>query len=410
MRIVYLHQYFNTPLMSGGTRSYEMALRLVAMGHEVIIVTSWRQADCREDWFTTDEAGIQVHWLPVLYSNHMSYAQRIASFFKFAWGAARRAASLSADVMFATSTPLTIALPGVYAARRQKIPLVFEVRDLWPRVPIAMGALPNPLTRAIAFKLERFAYVNAREIVALSPAMAEGINKTGVGLERITMIPNGCDLDNFYSDECLRRQFRDAHGITNEKILFVYAGTFGRVNKVEYMVDLADALSNDQRFHFLTIGDGVEKIHVQQLADQLGVLGQNMTMLERLPKADMTLVLAAADIASSFVAPIPELEDNSANKFFDGLAAGCCCVVNHGGWQAEILQKTGAGLRLDRDATVAAHQLQELADNPERIAQAKIAARKLAEERFSRDKLAVRLEQVLLRAVVNHSDRSNQLR
>ena len=126
--------------MAGGTRSYEMARRLVAMGHEVNMVTSWREPDGRNDWFTTDEAGIQVHWLPVPYSNHMSYNQRIASFFKFAWGAARKAATLPADVVFATSTPLTISLPGVYAARRQKVPMVFEVRDLWAELPIATVA------------------------------------------------------------------------------------------------------------------------------------------------------------------------------------------------------------------------------------------------------------------------------
>ena len=112
--------------------------------------------------------------------------------------------------------------------------------------------------------------------------------------------------------------------------------------------------------------------------------------------------LSSARVASSFVAPIPELEANSANKFFDGLSAGCCFALNHGGWQAEILRETGAGLQLDRDVTIAARQLQELADYPQRLAQAKIAARELAEERFSRDKLAAQLEQVLLRAVANH--------
>lgn len=42
VRIVYLHQYFNTLGMIGGTRSYEMARRLVAHGHEVHMVTTRR--------------------------------------------------------------------------------------------------------------------------------------------------------------------------------------------------------------------------------------------------------------------------------------------------------------------------------------------------------------------------------
>ena len=175
MRITYLHQYFNTPEMSGGTRSYEMARRLVAMGHEVNMITSWREDDGRKGWFETAEAGIKVHWLPVPYSNKMGFKERISAFFRFAWGAARKAASLPADVVFATSTPLTIALPGVYAARRQKAPMVFEVRDLWPELPIAIGALKNPFLQFMARQLELFAYRNSKAIVALSPGMRDGV-------------------------------------------------------------------------------------------------------------------------------------------------------------------------------------------------------------------------------------------
>jgi glycosyltransferase involved in cell wall biosynthesis len=402
MRITYLHQYFNTPSMSGGTRSYEMARRFVAMGHEVNMVTAWREPDGSKDWFTTNEAGIQVHWLPVPYSNHMSYNQRIASFFKFAWGAARKAASLPADVVFATSTPLTIALPGFYASRRQKVPMVFEVRDLWPELPIAMGALSNPVTRRVAQRLEQFAYQSSAEIVALSPGMADGVVATGFPSRRVTEIPNSADLDLFYPNADLRRAFRALQGIGEEQILVVYTGTFGSINGVGYLAKLAASLEDDPRFCFMTVGAGQEFAEVQAEAQKLGVLDHNLKMLGRVSKADMPKVLAAADIATSLFIPLPAMEANSANKFFDGLAAGCCMAINYGGWQAKILNDSGAGLQLDRDVTVAARQLKQLADEPRRIARAKIAARKLAEDRFSRDKLAAQLEQVLLRAVANH--------
>jgi len=334
----------------------------------------------------------------------MSYNQRIASFFKFAWGAARKAASLPADVVFATSTPLTIALPGVYAARRQKVPMVFEVRDLWPELPIAMGALSNPVTRRVAQRLEQFAYQSSAEIVALSPGMADGVVATGFPSSRVTEIPNSADLDLFYPNANWRTAFRKQHGIGEEQILVVYTGTFGRINGVGYFAKLAAALAEDSRFCFLTVGEGQEFTVVQAEAKKLGVLDLNLKMLGRVSKADMPKVLAAADIATSLFIPLPAMEANSANKFFDGLAAGCCMAINYGGWQAKILNESGAGLQLDRDVTVAAQQLQELADHPARVAQSKIAARKLAEDRFSRDKLAAQLEQVLLRAVANHSN------
>src|SRR2546425_1300679 len=110
MRVIYLHQYFNTPEMVGATRSYEMARRLVAAGHDVQMVTTWREPSDRTDWFTTQEAGITVHWLPLRYSNHMGFVARLYAFLRFAWASSRKAASLTGDVVLATSTPLTIAV------------------------------------------------------------------------------------------------------------------------------------------------------------------------------------------------------------------------------------------------------------------------------------------------------------
>lgn len=77
MRITYLHQYFNTPTMTGGTWSYEMARRLLAQGHEVNLITSYRSESERKDWFTTEESGIRVHWLLVPYDNRLSFGARI---------------------------------------------------------------------------------------------------------------------------------------------------------------------------------------------------------------------------------------------------------------------------------------------------------------------------------------------
>ena len=198
MRVVYLHQYFSTPEMPGGSRSYQMARRLVAMGHEVVIITSDQHTTKDSPaWRESEEAGIQVFWTPISYDNRMSFRRRIVAFFAFAWRAAKKAAECDADIIFATSTPLTIALPAVYAARRSNCPMVFEVRDLWPAVPIAIGAIRNPLTKSAARWLERFAYRNSSKVVALAPGMKDAIVATGYPEERVAVIPNGCDMDVF---------------------------------------------------------------------------------------------------------------------------------------------------------------------------------------------------------------------
>ncbi len=399
MRIVYLHQYFVTPEMGGGTRSFELARRLVRAGHEVHMVTTDNRPEpsWRRGWRVTQEAGIEVHWLPVPYDNRMSYARRMRAFLAFAVGSARRAASLRADVVFATSTPLTIALPAVWASWRSGAPMVFEVRDLWPDVPIALGVLSNPLAIAAARLLERFAYGNARRIVALSPGMAEGVCRAGYPRERIDVIPNGCDLELFRPDPGAAAAFRSEHAWLGGRPLVAYTGTLGLVNGVDYLVRVAARVASlDPEVRFLIVGEGRAWDAVRSDAEAAGILGRSFFMMASLPKPGVARVMAAADVATSVVVDVPALWHNSANKFFDGLSSGTAFAVNHEGWQADLLREWDAGLVLPAtDADGAARMLVDALHAPGWTRRAGANGRRLAEERFARDALATQLERSL---------------
>tara|TARA_R110000850_G_scaffold88691_1_gene190345 strand:- start:2879 stop:4117 length:1239 start_codon:yes stop_codon:yes gene_type:complete len=409
LRITYLHQYFNTPDMSGGTRSYEMARRLVARGHEVNMVTSWRTDDGRKKPFETVEDGIRVQWLPVPYSNAMSYAQRLVAFGRFVVASTRRAAALPSDIVFATSTPLTIALPAVYAARRQRVPMVFEVRDLWPELPIAMGALRNPVAKKAACALERFAYRHSAQVIALSPGMRDGVVRAGYPAERVTVIPNSADLALFDPKMADSSAFRRKHPEIGARPLIVYTGTMGRINGVGYLVGVAQAaMQQGSKVCFAVIGSGQEEDAVRQAAAAAGVLGVNFFMFPPVAKREVPNVLASADLALSLFIDLPAMWANSANKFFDALASGTPVALNYGGWQAEWVEGTGAGLVLPPDDPCAAAQAIErwLGQPEEDKKRAGEAARALAEREFSRDVLAERLAGVL-EDVARHPHRAS---
>jgi glycosyltransferase involved in cell wall biosynthesis len=397
MKIIYLHQYFNTPAMSGGTRSYEMARRWVAAGHEVHMITSERQSGRTGAWRVEDVDGITVHWYPVAYDNKMSFARRIIAFFLFAWASGRRAVEIGGDVVFATSTPLTIALPGVAAKTRLRVPMVFEVRDLWPETPIALGALKGRVPQTLARRLERWAYKHSAAIVALSPGMADGVKAQGYPPERIHVIPNACDLDLFGVGSDEGDRFRVERPWLRDRPLVVYAGTFGYVNDARYLVSVAKELADrDCPAAILMVGDGAEKDVIVAEAKRQGVLGSNLFIEEPLPKAEMPALLNAAAVCTSVVAPIAALEANSANKFFDALAAGRPVAINHGGWQADLITELDLGAVLSRTPASAARQLADLlgSDQRELIAMGR-RARRLAESDFSREQLSAQLLDVL---------------
>ncbi|MBZ4420119.1 glycosyltransferase family 4 protein [Myxococcus sp. RHSTA-1-4] len=402
MKIIYLHQYFTTPAMQGGTRSYELARRLVRMGHEVHMVTSDRHPDgAARGWRETDESGIHVHWLPVPYSQKMSYPDRMRAFGSFAVNASHRAAQLGGDVVFATSTPLTIAVPGIVASRWRNRPMVFEVRDLWPAIPIAVGALKSRPAILAAQALERAAYAGAAHIVALSPGMKAGVEAAGVAPDKITVIPNLCDPERFLVPASEGEAFRRKYPWLQDRPMVLYAGTLGRVNGVDYLVRLAaDMLARDAEVRFVIVGRGNEEPALHALAERLGVKDRNLFFLPPVVKAEVPAVLSAATIATSLFTDVPGMEDNSANKVFDALAASRPLALNYGGWQAELLEQERFGLYLPpKDISAAGALLASRVRDSRWLAEAGSRAGRLGRERFSADAAALRLAEVLQRTV-----------
>jgi glycosyltransferase involved in cell wall biosynthesis len=397
VRVVYLHQYFVTPSMPGGTRSYEMAVRLASRGHDVQLITSDRSPGAERR--VTDEDGVTVHWLPVPYGNEMSVGRRLGAFLDFARRAGGVARRLDPDLLFASSTPLTIALPALQAIAGRPVPLVFEVRDLWPDVPIAMGALRQPGAQQAARLLERTAYRHSTRIIALSEEMRAGVVAAGFPEAATAVIPNGSDVAAFRGRDDEAAAFRARLPWLGSRPLVVYAGTLGRVNGISELVQIAAAARDSApEVRFLVVGSGAEEAAIRALAESLGVLDVNFFMLPPVPKSEMPAVLNAADLATSFVADIPGLYGGSANKLFDAFAAARPVAVNGEGPPADLLRESGAGLVLGREPATAARTITQFLGDAPRVAAARSASARLADERFARDLQFDRFEQVLIEA------------
>lgn len=406
MKILYLHQYFATPESSGGTRSYEMAKRLVAKGHEVELITSSAFLPKRyvldKGWNRLEIEGIKLHVFKQAYSNKVSFAKRLFMFFEFLVAASRYSTKVDGDVVFASSTPLTIAVPGVYFSKVKKAPMVFEVRDLWPEVPIALGVIKHPMIKWIAKKLELFAYKHSKQIVALSPGMKEGVEASGYPSKDITCIPNSCDLELFQVSENVGAIYKSEHlGFVGNRKLVAYTGTFGMVNNVGYLVDIAAVTkARGDDICYVAIGDGMEKQKVIDAAKQNGVYEDNFFVLDAIPKLEIVNVLSAADLALSLVGPVEEMWKNSANKLFDAFAAGRPIAISHGGWQKDLLEENQCGFAFSHvDARLAAEQIADKLFDQQWLDGARINAKQLAQDVYSRDLMANELEQVLVKAV-----------
>lgn len=388
-RLLYLHQHFSTPAGAAGTRSHALALALARRGHAVTLATGqWQGAvtgldgpfrrgrrDGRVDGFGVVEFAIPC-------ANAMGLARRTAAFLRYAGRATGLALGGPWDLVIASSTPLTVALPALAARALRGTPFLFEMRDPWPELPAALGLRAPPALWAMD-RLADAACRRAAAVVALSEGMA-GIARAR-GAAAVHVVPQGADLDLFGPRIAPWRPESAGSG----ELLAVYAGTHGAANGLGALVGAARALhgAGERRVRLVLVGEGAEKPALIAAAAGL----PNITFLDPLPKRELGRLLAGAQLGLLCLAPVAAFAEWTApNKLMDYLAAGLPVLSNLPGEAARLLAG-GAGETVPAgDGAAFAAALARLADSPGRRAAMGEAARALALRRFDRRLLAQR--------------------
>jgi glycosyltransferase involved in cell wall biosynthesis len=219
----------------------------------------------------------------------------------------------------------------------------------------------------------------------------------------VTVVPNGSDRALFGSAGAGQAgaALRRAMPWLQDRPMILYAGALGVVNGVDYLVRMAAQLAGtDPDVRIVILGDGRMREQIRRLAVELGVLDRNLFLLEPVPKTDVVAFFAACDLATGLTINLPELGSDSSNKLIDAFAAGRPVAVNHGGWIAELITASGAGLVLPPDDPAgAAAAVAAFVRDPEASSAARTAAAALARHHFDRDLLFQEFERVLTGAV-----------
>ncbi|MBC6314415.1 glycosyltransferase family 4 protein [Listeria grandensis] len=331
MKIVYLHQYFEKD--KGGTRSYEIAKKLVSEGHQVTLITGNDVASCD---------GITIISTKTPYHQEYGYIRRIISFFMYMLKSFFYAIrEKNVDMIYATSTPLTVGLVGKWVARIKKCEFVFEVRDLWPDVPIKLGIIKNKLLIATLYRMEYGIYKQADKIIALSDGMKADIVEKGIDARHIEVITNFADINRFKEISVTDQiALYTKYPQLQNRFISLYAGTIGFVNHIDYILKLAQN-TTDEKILYVIVGDGKEKANLLKEAKRAALT--NVLFLDAVSKADALTLMTMSDVGMCFVRDEEILNRNSQNKLFDFWAAGKPTLINYKGWQDEVMRKFKAG-------------------------------------------------------------------
>jgi glycosyltransferase involved in cell wall biosynthesis len=393
MKVLYFHQHFVTPYGAGGIRSYAMARKLIERGHHVSMVCgrivggnsglSGPFLNGRRQGIVD---GIHVIELDLAYSNSDGFTARVLIFIRYAFSSIGLALTENYDILFATTTPLTAGIPGIFARWLRKKPFVFEVRDLWPELPRAMGVIKSPAILWSMGALEWLSYRSANLLIGLSPGIVEGIMRCGIPSERVALVPNGCDLDLFF---CKAEPWRPAE-VPSENLMAVFAGTHGIANGLDAVLQAALELKYRGRndISILLIGSGKLKPALKERAKQEGL--NNVIFHDPVNKDRLAGLLASADIGLQILANVPAFYyGTSPNKFFDYIAAGLPVLNNYPGWLSEMINKNKCGFSVpSENREKFADALEYAADHRDELQAMGIRSRNLAETHYSREILS----------------------
>jgi colanic acid biosynthesis glycosyl transferase WcaI len=410
MRILYLSQYFPPEVGATQTRAYEMAVGLIRAGHRVTIISEIPNhprgiippAYKGKPFERANLDGIDVIRVWVKTSPAKTIRTRLAFYLSYMVHSTLAGVFLAQkpyDLIYATSPPLFVGGAGLALSFIHRVPMVFEVRDLWPESAAALGEVLSPKALTLATTLEDACYRRAEAVVVVTQGILNGLMGRKIPRSKLALFPNGANVDLFQFRPEGRMRIRNTLGLGN-KFIAIYAGIHGVAQGLETIIEAAKQLQDERDIHFWMVGEGPKKAEIEAAAERSGL--PNMKFIREQPKERMPDYLSAADIAIVPLRNLDLFKKALPSKMFDAWACQRPVLLGVDGEARSVLQQAEGGLFVPpEDADSMAKALLNLKNNFLLRETMGRKGRTFTERNYSRQtqaaQLAVFLEEIILK-------------
>lgn len=361
MNLLVLCPHFSPDVAPTGVVMSEITRELAARGHRIHVVTSlpWYQHHRLEPGWegrpvrhedTSWGRITRVHPFPTDKRNIPARALAFAGFTALS-GLAGIVSRSKPDAVLAMSPPLTLGFAGWLAARCHRVPLVFNIQDVFPDVAVELGAITDDRVIAVASWLERETYLRADAVTVLSDDLKTNVVAKIAGRrgaagspDKVRVIPNFIDTEAIAPgprENSYRREF----GLEGKTVV-MYAGNVGWSQSLDLLLAAATHLSHDPDVVFVINGGGVAREDLRAKAAPL----PNVRFVDMQPRERLAEVAAAADIQ---VVPLRAglARSSVPSKLYTILASGRPVVasVDPGTEVATTVERAGAGIAVPPD-------------------------------------------------------------
>ena len=304
------------------------------------------------------------------------------------------------DIMIATSPQFFCGWAGIIAGRLKNVPLLLEIRDIWPESIIAVGAIKNVTVIRFIEWWEKKMYRLARHIIAVGEGYKQQLLGKGVSSQRISVVMNGVDKSMFFprpADTKLKSQLR-----LTDKFVCSYVGTIGLAGGLEVVLRAALILEEMKRddIVFLLVGSGAMRDDLEAEQKRIGL--SNVIFTGQLEKSEMPAILSISDAVLVHLTKTDLFLTVMPSKIFEaaGMARPIICGV--AGYAAELVKKAGGGICIEpENPGELVDAIDFLVDHPDKGKKMGECGYKFITEHYDRDILAENYLGIIKRYAIN---------
>ncbi|MCG6966026.1 MAG: glycosyltransferase, exosortase A system-associated [Chromatiaceae bacterium] len=220
------------------------------------------------------------------------------------------------------------ALNGIAAVRVGKalgIPVGYEVRGFWEDAAVSHGtAREGDLRYRITRALETWALKHADHCFCICEGLRQDIVARGIAAEKITVIPNAVDIENFQPVEAVDQALLGRLALDGKKVIG-FIGSYYYYEGLELLLEAARLMRRDiPELHVLLVGGGPAEASLQHKAAELGI-ADITTFAGRVPQKEVSGYYSLIDVLAyprqpmritELVTPLKPLEAMAQKRLF----------------------------------------------------------------------------------------------
>lgn len=356
MHILFLTDNFPPEGNAPATRTYEHAIRWVKAGHKVTVITcapnfpEGKVFDGFKNklYGVTELDGIRVVRVKTYITANEGFVKRILDYMSFmVTGFIAGLFQKKPDVIVATSPQFFCACAGWALSAVRRKPFVFELRDIWPASITAVGAMKDSKAIRLLEKIEMFLYKRAVAIVSVTHAFKTELTERGVDGSKIEVVLNGVDLSKYEPQE-KDAELAKQYGLEG-KFVAGYIGTHGMAHGLEYIVDVAERLQNNDDIRIVFAGGGAARQKVIDLVEKKQL--KNVVLIDRQPKEMMSRLWSLCDVSLVPLINSDLFKTVIPSKIFECMGMGIPTIMSvPEGEATAIIRETNSGVVVDSES------------------------------------------------------------